>query len=116
MYTIAIYHGKGFAMTEFTMTLAGVPLRVQALWPQTERYCGDYLSDEEPRETLTLSQALIDAERDIAARDAQPVAQFSDANLELLALHRLAANVLLGYGAVVFHRESARATGSCAPA
>ncbi len=90
-------------MTEFTMTLAGVPLRVQALWPQTQRYCSDYLSDGEPRETLTLTQALIDAERAIAARDAQPAAQFSDAYLELLALHRLAAGVLLRYGAVVFH-------------
>ncbi len=98
-------------MTEFTLSLAGVPLRVRALWPQTEKYCRDYLSSEEPRETVTLTQALLDAEREIAARENPQLAAASDAWLEPVALHRQVAGVLLQYGALVFHGSALAADG-----
>lgn len=94
-------------MYDFVVELAGVPIRVEALFETTRDYCADYLTDAEPREHIVLTQGNIDAERDLAARrnrrDGLPVRQHSDAYLETLALYREAADVLLAYDTVVFH-------------
>ena len=102
-------------MTDFTLSLAGVPLRAQTLWPETREYCRDYLSEEEPRFTVCVTQAHIDAEREIAQREAalegRGPRRCSDRYLEPLALYRLIAARLLDYGAVVFHGSAVAAEG-----
>ena len=79
-------------MTEFTLSLAGVPIRVSALYPTTKRFCKDYLSKESPALSISLSQEDIEEERRRSelqdVLDGVPKRSFSDAYLETLALYR----------------------------
>ncbi len=94
-------------MTSFTVSLAGVPIRVEALHASTERFCRDYLTDEAPAVAVTLSPADIAAERERSAdedvREGRTPRAHSDAYLETLALYRRIARELLAFDAVVFH-------------
>ena len=94
-------------MTCFTVSLARVPIRVEALHPSTERFCREYLTDEAPAFTVTMAPADIDAERrhaaDGDAAEGVSPRTYSDAYLETLALYRKLARALLAYDTAVFH-------------
>lgn len=94
-------------MTEFTISLAGVGARVEALYPETERFCRDYLSAETPLFTVRVEQADIDAEREKSAREDEiegiPTRSFSDRYLERLAVYRKLAKELLRFNTFLFH-------------
>ena len=94
-------------MTEFTISLAGVAARVEALYPETERFCRDYLSAETPLFTVRVEQEDIDAEREKSAREDEieglPTRSFSDRYLERLAVYRKLAKELLAYDTFLFH-------------
>ena len=94
-------------MTDFTISLAGVPARVEAIYPETERFCRDYLSEEAPKFTVKIDQADIDSEREKSAREDEieglPTRSFSDRYLERLAVYRKLAKELLSYDTLLFH-------------
>ena len=94
-------------MIQFTISLAGVPIGVSALHASTERFCGDYLTGEDPVCSVAVSQADIEAERACSIRQAEREGRagrgYSDAYLETLALYRALARPLLSHGAVIFH-------------
>ena len=94
-------------MTDFTISLAGVPARGEAIYPETERFCRDYLSEEAPKFTVKIDQADIDSEREKSAREDEieglPTRSFSDRYLERLAVYRKLAKELLSYDTLLFH-------------
>lgn len=102
-------------MTEFTLSLAGVPIRVSALYPTTKQFCKDYLSKESPALSITLSQEDIDEERRRSELqdmlDGIPKRSFSDAYLETLALYRKLAAPLLERNILIFHGAAVVADG-----
>ena len=93
--------------TNFTISLAGVPIAVSALYPSTERFCRDYLTREDPVCSLALTAQDIVHERQRSAqqdeREGLPPRSFSDAYLETLALYRKLALPLLERDTVIFH-------------
>ena len=94
-------------MTEFSVSLAGVPMRIRAMHTGTCDFCRDYLTGEEPAFTVSMTQGDIERERAKSAREdeleGKPVRHFSDEYLETLAVYRRLAVELLTYDAVVFH-------------
>ena len=94
-------------MTVFTLSLAGAVIRVEALYPSTQTYCRDYLTDAEPELSVSISQADIDFEREKSAQEdaleGLAPRHFSDAYLETLAVYRKLAKALLQRDALVFH-------------
>lgn len=98
-------------MTEFTVKLAEVPVRIRALHPETKQFLRDYLSQEEPLFTVAMEQADIDRERVLGeenrAAEGLPPLACTDRYLETLAIYRKLAeriteqNVLLFHGSVV---------------
>lgn len=94
-------------MTEFTLSLAGYPIHVEALFESTKRYCSAYLCDGPALVSVCVAASDIDAEREKAAREdeiegLQP-RTFSDAYLETLALYRKIADALLMRDVLLFH-------------
>lgn len=102
-------------MTEFTISLAGVPIRVSTLYPTTKQFCKDYLSKEAPALSIALSQEDIEEERRRSElqdlRDGIPRRSFSDSYLETLALYRKLTTPLLERDILVFHGAAAVADG-----
>ena len=102
-------------MTEFTLSLAGVPIRVSALYPTTKRFCKDYLSKESPALSISLSQEDIEEEQRRSelqdVLDGVPKRSFSDAYLETLALYRKLATPLLEHNILIFHGAAVVADG-----
>lgn len=94
-------------MTEFVCSLAGTPVGVRALFPQTERFCREYLTDEPPAFTVETAQEDIAYERSVSDRTALAEGRkpypFSDSYLETLAVYRKVAAGLSSYGTVLFH-------------
>ncbi len=94
-------------MTDFTISLAGIPIGISALYPSTRRFCAAYCSDEKPAFSVAVSQSHIDFEREKSEREDKaegiPVRHFSDAYLETLAVYRLIVARLLEYDVLLFH-------------
>lgn len=96
---------------EFCTELAGTVFQVTALFEDTKRFCGDYLSQKAPQYVITVTEGDIDFERQRANRNHQkeglPPVVYSDSYLETLALYRKMAeqlvqeDVILMHGAVV---------------
>lgn len=92
---------------EFTIKLAGIPVRVEALFESTRDYCRDYLTDEEPAFTVTSTNELIAAERTVSAetdlQEGRAVRHFPDAYLETLAVYRQIAEKMTERDVLLFH-------------
>ena len=96
---------------EFCTELADTVFQVTALFEDTKRFCGDYLSRKAPQYVITVTGSDIDFERRKANQEQQkeglPPVVYSDSYLETLALYRKMAeqlvqeNVILMHGAVV---------------
>ena len=96
---------------EFCTELADTVFQVTALFEDTKRFCGDYLSQKAPQYVITVTERDIDFERQRANRNHQkeglPPVVYSDSYLETLALYRRMAeqlvqeDVILMHGAVV---------------
>ncbi len=94
-------------MTSFLLSLAGISIRVNALYASTEQFCRSYLTSEPPLFSVTVRQQDIDLERDRSAQEDAlegiPVRQFRDPYLETLAVYRKIADRLLDYDVLLFH-------------
>ena len=85
-------------MTEFTISLAGIPICVRAIFARTERFCSDYLSDETPCVCFSVTEEDLRCEQihaDRTAREEGQTPRIWDAEyLEQLALYRKIAEDL----------------------
>lgn len=94
-------------MTEFTVKLAGIPVRIRAVNRQMLGFLRDYLSEEEPLLTVETEQADIDRERELGAEnraaEGLPPLRCSDAYLETLAVYRKLAERLMEQDVLLFH-------------
>ncbi len=94
-------------MTEFIISIADLPIRVQANFPQTEAFCRRFLSDREPLFSVEITRDDLAVEQAFSARTAahrrEPVREYPLPYLETLAVSRKIANQTPLYGAVLFH-------------
>ncbi len=77
--------------------LAGIPVQFDNRYPQLERLCRGYETDEDPRITLSVTQEEIEQER------AQSQGNFSDGYLETICLYRKLALEMLRFDTFVMH-------------
>jgi len=102
-------------MTEFTISLAGIPICVRALFARTERFCSDYLSDETPCVCFSVTEEDLRCEQiraDRTAREEGQTPRIWDAEyLEQLALYRKIAEDFLDRGVLLFHGSAIAVDG-----
>ena len=107
--------GREQTLTEFCVELAGLPIGVRALFPQTEEFCRDYLCRKEPLFTVELSQELLDREqaynRETAEAEGREPFSVSPIYLEQLALYRQIAEVSPDHGVLLFHGSAVAVDG-----
>ncbi len=93
-------------MAEFTVALAGIPIRIVCLFPETRAYFKDYLTDAEPSFSVEISAEAIEAERRYSDEKyaLEPGKKpWSKRYLESLALLRQIADRMPEYGVILFH-------------
>ena len=94
-------------MTEFTVKLADIPLRIRTIHPELRHFLRDWLSAEEPELTLEMQPADIERERQLDAEnralEGLPPSRSSDCNLEMLAVYRKLAEELVERDILLFH-------------
>jgi len=92
---------------KFCVKLAGIPLEIRAKYTSTRHLFRDYLSDETPVLSITVSTRELRKEQQYSARqreqEGKPPARYSSRHLETLALCRKIAAQLLPKGALLFH-------------
>ena len=94
-------------MEPFRIQLAGVPLELRCRFPYTRGQCGGYLTQEEPRAVIEVTEQDVDFEREKSLREAlyeglQPVL-YPDDYLEYVAAYRKIAVEMTAHRAAVFH-------------
>ena len=94
-------------MTAFTISIAGFPIRIEALHESTRHFCRDYLCEQAPVLSVHIEQSDLDRERvksdrELVREGLAPVS-ISDASLETLAVYRKIAAALLEKDVLLFH-------------
>lgn len=94
-------------MEHFTITLAGIPAEIHTLYSATKSFCQDYLSNDVPLLSITITQQDIDYERNKSVKESfltdKPVHHYKDSYLETLAVYRKLTKKLLEYNIILFH-------------
>ncbi len=102
-------------MTEFTISIADVPIQIRANYPQTKVFCRRFLSDREPLFSVEITRDDLAVEQAFSARTAahrqEPVREYPLPYLETLAVSRKIANQTPLYGAVLFHGAAVAVDG-----
>ena len=102
-------------MTEFSISIAGIPIKICALYPSTKDYCLQYLTDETPALTIVSDQKLIQREQELSNRqdraEAKSVHAYSPSYLELLAVYREIAEQLIEQNILLFHGSAVAVDG-----
>ena len=102
-------------MYDFTLSLAGIPIGISAVYPSTMRFCRDYFTDEPPVFSIELTRESIENERSYSLRQGgpsdDPFLCNSGPHLEHLALYREIARRLIDYDAIVFHGSAVAVDG-----
>ncbi len=94
-------------MVRFTITLAGISADVHALYSSTKIFCQDYLTNNVPQFSVTITQQDIDYERNKSEKEnnltGNPIHHYKDSYLETLAVYRKLVEKLLYYNIILFH-------------
>ena len=94
-------------MISFQIKLAEISMKVYCLYQSTERFCREYLTEEEPCFEIEITQQDIEKERIYSnqncIQEGHEVIHYSDAYLETLALYRKIAARLLDFHVLLFH-------------
>ena len=77
--------------------LAGIPVQMNNRFPELEWLCRDYVTDEDPLITLSVTQAEIEEER------AKQADIFTDGYLETICLYRKLALEMLNHNVFLMH-------------
>jgi len=94
-------------MTDFTLKLAGIPFYIKAMHASTRDFCKEYLTEEAPLFSVSITQTYIEKMRENDRRTAiakgkTPV-KHSDSYLETLALADLLLEILINHNVIMFH-------------
>lgn len=92
-------------MAQFSVSLAGLVVEVNALYPGTEVFCRDFLSRDTTDFAVTIGQADIDHELFMSSGMSDP------AYLETLALLRRISEKLVDYDTILFHGSAIAVNG-----
>ena len=87
-------------MVNFRIKIAEMVLEINAFNETTKRYCGDFLTDEEPKYVITL------CEEDLKNEVTESTNGHVYVNEEISALYRKIADLLVNEGIIVFHGSS----------
>ena len=94
-------------MTDFTIRLARLPIRVRSIFESTKEFCRDYLTDESAEIELVITPDEIDKARQIAREDdiyeGRVPLNYRDSYIETIALLRMSAETLIPHGVLLFH-------------
>ena len=100
-------NGTAASMTDFTVKLADIPVRIRAMDPAMQRFLRAYQSDEAPCFEIRTCPEDILRERELSARsqaaEGLPEIPASDAYLETLAIYRKLAEELVERDVLLFH-------------
>ena len=104
-------------MHEQLYRMAERNILIRSVYPQVHDYCRAYRAQGEPDFVVAVAQADLDAERRIAAREAEteglPPRRWTDAYLEELAVYRKIAAALPAFDTILFHGSAVAADGVC---
>lgn len=94
-------------MASFTISLAGIPIGVSPCHPTIVDSFKDYLGDETPLFSVSVSSSDIEYERLQSGKrceeDGFPTYSFSERSMEALAVLRKIANRIIDYNILLFH-------------
>ena len=102
-------------MTTFTISIAGIPIRIEALYETTKEFCSEYLTDKEPELTITSGMEKIRQEADLtkeeAEREGKEQGRLGAPYLEQLAIYREIADRLTKRDILLFHASAIAVDG-----
>lgn len=102
-------------MNEFTISLAGIYIKINAQYNSTRTFCREYLCEGESAFSITISPEDITFEREKSEREdlreGIPIRQFSDEYLETLAVYRKICAKLLERDILLFHGSAVAVDG-----
>ena len=102
-------------MTEFTISIAGIPIGIWAQYELVKDYCADFLTDEAPEFTVTSTPEIIRREQERSDRqdeaEGKPMFPHTDAYLEELGIYREIAEKLLDRDILLFHGSAIAVDG-----
>ena len=102
-------------MADFTIAIAGFPIAVCSLFDSTKDYCKDYLTEQAPSYTVTVTEADLRAEQEYlneeADREGLRRRTFADPFLERNFLQRKVAALLLPEGVLLLHGSAVALDG-----
>ncbi len=87
-------------MINFRIEIANIVLEINAFNESTKRYCGDFLSNKEPKYVITMTQEDLENEKHVN-EDGKVYA-----NEEISALYRKIADIFVGENVLVMHGSS----------
>ena len=103
-------------MAEFTMKVAGAVAEVHTLFDSTRDYCKDYLTEETPEFTITVTpENLAFEQADLLAEakaEGMKPRKFTDPFLERAAIQRAFADFLLNRNTLLFHGSTVALDGA----
>ena len=102
-------------MTKFSMRIANRVVGISALYESTRQFCKDYLTEELPELTVTITLADIEYERSKNIREEElegiPHRNFPDSYLETLAVYRKIADEMLYLDTLLYHGSAIAVDG-----
>lgn len=102
-------------MVDFCIRLAGVPFRVEAAFESTRSFCREYLTEEAPLFTVTLTESRLNTMREqsrlSAIAEGRGSGRRSDNYLETLSLCSAATERLVDFGVLLMHGSVLAAEG-----
>ena len=102
-------------MINFSIRLANRVVGISALYESTRQFCKDYLTEELPELTVTVTQEDIEYERNKNIREEEmegiPHRNFSDSYLETLAVYRKIADEMLFFDTLLYHGSAIAVEG-----
>ena len=93
-------------MVNFKIKIVGTVLEINAFNESTKKYCGNFLSEEEPNCVITMTEQDLKNERTNSSDGKVYV------NEEISALYRKIANLLVEENIIVFHSSSFMVNGN----
>ena len=104
-----------FVMVKFTMKVAGISVEVHALFDSSKDYCREYLCENVPDMTVTITQEDLACEREKSAyadrAEGIPVRNPPAAYLEPTAIQRKIAEKFFTYDTLLFHGSAVAVDG-----
>ena len=102
-------------MINFSIHIANRVVGISALHDATRQFCKDYLTEEPPELTVTVTQVDIEYERNKSIREEKmegiPARNFPDSYLETLAVYRKIADKMLSLDTLLYHGSAIAVDG-----